>query len=390
MVYYSFAMNTLRCAMVVGLGLSLGSVLPLPHAAAQGAGAAEAAEPNVLRIGDKPPKLEVGAWIRGDAVTDFRTDHVYVVEFWATWCGPCKRSVPHLSELQGKHTGKLTVIGVSIWENRTGESEEQIAKKVRDFVAIQKPAMAYTVASDTGANFMAVNWMGAAGRNSIPHAFIISGGAIGWIGNPLSPDFDQTLDKALEGTLDVKAEAARAAAEEAAAKRYNETMVRCHALNSEGKTSEAVAVIDESLKVETEPNARGSLLRYKFNLLSTYDEPAAYALARSVLEGELKDSENELSMFCEAIAGNDRLKSPDTALAVRLGERANQIAKGKNAAILYRLATAHHRAGDLDKAIATQQSAIDAVKQQMGEEKAAPMVAILSQRLNEWKKSAEK
>src|SRR5262245_9646167 len=70
-----------------------------------------------LTVGDKPPALEVSAWVKGDAVKSFESGKVYVVEFWATWCPPCRKSIPHLTELQAKYKEKgVTIVGVSVWE----------------------------------------------------------------------------------------------------------------------------------------------------------------------------------------------------------------------------------------------------------------------------------
>ncbi len=72
-----------------------------------------------LGVGSKAPALDVEHWISdGDgkfsSVSQFKPGHVYVVEFWATWCRPCVASMPHLSELQKKYQDKdLQIISIS-------------------------------------------------------------------------------------------------------------------------------------------------------------------------------------------------------------------------------------------------------------------------------------
>jgi thiol-disulfide isomerase/thioredoxin len=84
-------------------------------------------------------------WIKGQPVTRFEPGHVYVVEFWATWCGPCAAAMPHLSELQKKYAGRLTVVGVDAREADAGKAD---VAAVNAFVKKKGDQMAYTVAMD--------------------------------------------------------------------------------------------------------------------------------------------------------------------------------------------------------------------------------------------------
>src|SRR5688572_27446227 len=97
-----------------------------------------AARPHALMVGDPAPALSVARWLKGMPIARFEPGRVYVVEFWATWCGPCIRGMPHLSELQARFAGKVDVIGVDVWEPDLS--------KVEPFVAAQGERMAFTVA----------------------------------------------------------------------------------------------------------------------------------------------------------------------------------------------------------------------------------------------------
>ena len=70
-----------------------------------GASARQAPSFNVKTLEGKPLRL---AELRNRPV---------VVDFWATWCGPCRASMPHLSSMQSRYEKQgLAVIGMSVDE----------------------------------------------------------------------------------------------------------------------------------------------------------------------------------------------------------------------------------------------------------------------------------
>jgi thiol-disulfide isomerase/thioredoxin len=154
-----------------------------------------------LKTGDPAPKLETGKWVQGDPVKGFDNKHVYIVEFWATWCGPCKASIPHLNEIYTKYKDKgLVVIGQNCAEHDD--------KLVEPFVKGMGEKMTYRVALDDKSSDkkgkMSTTWMAAAGMNGIPTAFLVdTQGKIAWIGHPMNMP-EKEIEKALEGISKAK------------------------------------------------------------------------------------------------------------------------------------------------------------------------------------------
>src|SRR5262249_17044980 len=94
---------------------------PAPQVAT--GGTPKSAQPPIT-IGSPAPALKIAKWFKGTPVDTFKEGQVYVVEFWATWCGPCKTSIPHITELAKKDAGKATFIGVSVFEHPTEPTNE--------------------------------------------------------------------------------------------------------------------------------------------------------------------------------------------------------------------------------------------------------------------------
>src|SRR5262245_39165459 len=59
-----------------------------------------------LKVGDPAPPLKATKWLQGEEVKEFAAGKVYVIEFWATWCGPCIVMMPHMGEMQAEYKSK--------------------------------------------------------------------------------------------------------------------------------------------------------------------------------------------------------------------------------------------------------------------------------------------
>lgn len=109
---------------------------------------------------DKPaPPLALKNWLNSEPLTlQSLKGKIVVLDFWATWCGPCIAAVPHTNELMKKYGSKGVVI-IGVCAPNGGEKMAETAKKHQ---------MKYPLALDA-----AQGTFNAYKANSYPDYFII-------------------------------------------------------------------------------------------------------------------------------------------------------------------------------------------------------------------------
>ena len=121
--------------------------------------------------------LQEAEWIQGKAPETWEDGKLYLIECWATWCGPCVASIPHVEELHEKFADQgLRVIAMNVWE----DGREKVAKFVED----KGDGMSYDVAYTGRGGAFEKEWLLPGGVKGIPHAFLVQGGKVIVTGHP--------------------------------------------------------------------------------------------------------------------------------------------------------------------------------------------------------------
>lgn len=258
-------------------------------------------------IGDPAPPLQIAEWIKGGPVdlAEGKDKTIYVIEFWATWCPPCKETIPHLSEVAKSFKDKGVVfVGVSAEDPAT----------VKPFVAEMGDRMDYVVAADD-ARKTSLAYEKAFHVDRIPHAYVIDKtGAICWHGHPME-GLAQVVKAVVEGTW--SAEIAR-------------------------KSEEARKIGNEY-----------------FQLAASGGDPEKLKeLAAKFLElaGTHASILNE---FAWVLLTDPKIQNRDMELGMKVARAAYDACEGKDAAIVDTYARALFDTGKTSEAIALQKKAVE-------------------------------
>ncbi len=324
------------------------SALALLTAAASAS--VEEERPFALMVGDAAPALEIKEWVQGEPIASFQEGQAYVVEFWATWCGPCRRAIPHVNALQNEYGDKVRFVGVSIWENDHA--------KVAPFVEEMGEDMQYTVGADVvkdGA--MAQNWMIAAGERGIPSAFIVDGrGRVAWIGHPMG--IDEPLAKVVAGEWDLQAAAKRHLDEKLAEARQAEVRAAVAAAMKAGKYDDALRAIDAAVAEFPRMENMFAMDRFAALLKAGHGEKSS-ALGNELVAGLFAKSAGALNAMAWMIVDPEaELPQRDLDLALTAASKACDLTEWEEPSILDTYAMALFRAGRLDEAIEHQEKAV--------------------------------
>jgi thiol-disulfide isomerase/thioredoxin len=360
-----------------------------PHpAAVDPAPAATAPRPDPIDalIGKPPPPITVAKWVKGEPLTGFEKGKVYVVDFWATWCGPCKAAIPHLTRLAHEHKGRVEVVGVSISEHQKDAKDTAYIEHVEKFVAKMDDRMDYRVAVDTPDKAMHDTWFKPAGTGGIPTAFIIDQkGLIAWIGIGDPKDVQRIVGEVLAGTFDIKKEKEREAAAEAEAKKRSEADIAAAKGKTDGlyakypgykeamdRGDQAAALASLDAAFKADPSSEIAAYQWKLMILlqrnkAQGEEVNAYA--RDLLARYPDNADIVGFVSAVIVTASDDEPRFDKALALQAAQKAAALAKPDTRWAQFtkwRLGWAYYHTGDKAKAAESMQAALDGVKKLKG------------------------
>jgi len=297
-----------------------------------------------LAVGDATPALDGLDFVQG-GMEDLSASgtKVLVVEFWATWCGPCLKSIPHINDMYQSYKDQgLVVVGVS----------DEKRSKVEPFVKKRGSEMSYPVALDAEKKVAEV-FMVASGQKGIPCAFVTTvqsgqtAGKVVYIGHPMAPEFETAVRLSLTGRYDPvltkKGQPLIDAARRAiATKNYKDGYKR----------------FDEVIALDPSIFAPIAIEKYEVMLNVEGNEAGAKAYAAELLKGlvALGDAAALRDLAIE-LSSDPTNKSYDYDLAMQSAEAMLKTAGKNDPMALATVAGVEYARGDFAKAVDSQKKA---------------------------------
>ncbi len=331
-------------------------------------------------IGSKAPALDIEHWVSdGDGkyehVTELKSGTVYIVEFWATWCGPCIASMPHLAETQEKYAEKgVQLISVSDEDLDTVEKFLKTKVRGKDDMTYAELTKNYCLTADPDKSVMS-DYFRAAGQRGIPCAFVVGKeGHVEWIGHPMERKEDKTnmlhsvIDQILadewdreEFAVTYREQQLQQAQAMKAQRAIQSKLQEVQKLIGDDQAADAVKLLDELIADETFEPQKPMLEFRRSQILIMHVDGEEAVKALKELGERNKQNSQLLSVVTKSLWKKHQEKPLDMDMleaAADVAELATQAAP-EDAAILDTLARFVDAQGDLDRAIEIQEKAVE-------------------------------
>ncbi len=313
-----------------------------------------------LLVGNPAPELAIEKWVKGEPVASFEKGKFYIIEFWATWCDPCKPIFPYLSALQKEFKDKLVIVGVASpgWRDTLPLVEESV-KSMKDRIgfpiAWDKPVPTDDKSSEGKPVILGATndaYMRAAQQDRIPRVFVIDDkGRLLWVGKPADLDF--VIDDVMTGKWSARESGANIEKARTDLRKIMDDL---------GDDHKAALKSIEAFEVKY-PRLSSRLAEPKYEALMKEGQyAAAFKVGETVTDHAINESNpdalNKIAWDIVNPEGSVSDPRPGLNLAMRAATAAVEITKEKDPAILDTLARCYWLKGDKPRAIELQKKAI--------------------------------
>ena len=302
-----------------------------------------------IMIGDVAPGLTGAKWLRGNPIVKWQEGHLYLLDFWATWCAPCLQMMPTHQALQDRYeNNRFHVIGVAIWSQEGPMSPDQALEK--------HSGLTYAVAQDVG-DRLAGQFMGGTGTQGLPTFMLVDQqGRLAWVGEP-GEEFDTVLEELIDGTFDLAA----ARKGDIVRRESQAIFSQIDDLRREGRPWEAAESVDKVIAIDPRENGWAYAMKYEI-LVGECNAPGeAKKEAENFLAKEPGLNPFFNYVFALRITRADGTGGPhqrELDLGLHLAKRAVDLSKEPNADYLASVARIYSLRGEMDDAVRWQQRAI--------------------------------
>lgn len=289
--------------------LAIAAILvPVPLALPALAAPAHAQEESVeemrkrltIQIGDPAPPIEIQTWLKGEPIRSFDADKIYVIEFNATWCAPCRKAAPHMSRLYDEYRDVVHFASIFATEMPFHMEDGSYTARIKYLVDSMGDRMRYPVAVADAGGKTRKGWKVV----PLPMSYIVKGGKVVWAGQPLF--LDRILPSIRDGSFD-------SAAAVADYNTYIEVFDNSAKLMEEPDLEKAVAALDAIIKeYPFDPYYYGM----KYNLLKRRDRARADEFLRWLIDADIDAFD-----WFHFVSNSYNFDNPDWDLALRVADK---------------------------------------------------------------------